>query len=102
MITDVPIKITNKAFSKIKQIMQQKSVPEGYGLRVGKSNAVSCGTTSFVLGFDTKKTGDDLFNFEDIEVIINKKDILFLLDITLDYEEGEEVSGFKFEKDESH
>ncbi len=78
--------------------MKEKSIPQNYGLRVGTSKAASCGSTSFILGFDTKKTGDDVFSYKDIEVLINKKELLFLLDTTLDYEIGDKVSGFKFEK----
>lgn len=98
MISTLPVHITPEAITKIKLIMDQKSIPSGYGLRLGTKNSVSCGTTSFLLGFDTKKTGDDSFNVEDIEVLINKKELLFLIDITLDYHQGEEVSGFKFNK----
>lgn len=98
MITDLPLIITPKALVKIKLIMTEKSVPKGYGLRVGTNNAATCGTTSFVLGFDEKKLGDDSFPFEGIEVIINKKEMLYLIDITLDYEDSKEVSGFKFDK----
>lgn len=98
MISELPILITPKAITKIKLIMDEKSIPEGYGLRVGTNNAVTCGTTSFILGFDTKKSGDDSFRFEEIEVLINKKEMLYLIDITLDYEDEKESSGFKFEK----
>lgn len=98
MISNIPVHITPKALAKIKLIMDEKAVPEGYGLRVGTTNSVSCGTTSFMLGFDTKKSGDDSFNFEGIEVLINKKEMLYLINLTLDYEEGKEISGFKFEK----
>lgn len=98
MISELPILITPKAITKIKLIMNEKSIPEGYGLRVGTNNAATCGTTSFILGFDTKKSGDDSFLFEGIEVLINKKEMLYLIDITLDFEDGKENSGFNFEK----
>ena len=98
MITSLPIKITPNAFDKIKLIIKEKSIPQGYGLRIGTNKAMSCGTTSFVLGFDTKKTGDDSFTYQDLDIFINKKEMLFLIDITLDFVNMEEVSGFKFEK----
>ena len=98
MIFELPLKITPEALKQIKMIMSEKSVPQGYGLRVGTNSAASCGTTSFMLGFDKKKVGDDSFQFEGIEVLINKKEMLHLINVTLDYEEGEEVSGFRFDK----
>lgn len=98
MIKELPIHITPKAFENIKRIMTNKQVPAGYGLRIGTKNTNSCGASSFMLGFDTKKSSDDSFEIEGIEVLINKKELLFLVDLTLDFEEGVEASGFKFEK----
>ncbi len=94
----MPVQITAKALDHIKAIMSKKSIPRHYGLRLGTNNATSCGTISFIIGFDTKKTGDDVFFHEEVEVLINKKEVLHLINSTLDYEEGKEVSGFKFEK----
>jgi len=101
MFNELPLHITPIAFAKIKSIMEAKKVPKGYGLRVGTKNTNSCGATSFMLGFDTKKSTDDSFIFEDLEVLITKKDLLFLVGITLDYELSENVSGFKFENKSS-
>lgn len=98
MFSELPLIITPKALTHIKQIMSQKSIPKGYGLRVGTNNAATCGNTSFMLGFDEKKSGDDSFQFEGIEILINKKELLYLIDIKLDYEEGNKVAGFKFDK----
>lgn len=98
MISELPIQITPKALVHIKSIMKEKSVPENYGLRVGTNSAASCGTTSFMLGFDSKKSSDDSFSFEGIEILIDKKEMLYLIDVTLDYEVGKEATGFKFEK----
>ncbi len=94
----MPVQITDKALFNIKSIMKKKSIPSHYGLRLGTNNGASCGSTSYIIGFDTKKSGDDVFIYEGIEVLINKKEVLPLIDITLDYEEGKEVYGFKFEK----
>ncbi len=98
MITELPLKITPEALKQIKMIMAEKSVPKGYGLRVGTNSATSCGTTSFMLGFDKKKSSDDSFEFKGIKVLIHKKEMLHLIDITLDYEEGDEATGFRFDK----
>jgi len=98
MISSLPVLITPNALIKIKAIMAKKSIPKDHGLRLGTKNAVSCGTTSFILGFDTKKTGDDSFVFEGIDILIKKNEMLHLIDITLDYVETEDISGFRFEK----
>jgi iron-sulfur cluster assembly protein len=98
MMDKLPIHITEKAIAKVKLIMEKKSVPTGYGLRLGVNSANSCGATSYNLAFDTKKSTDDSYNYKGIDVFISKKQMLHIVDITLDYEEGKEVSGFKFEK----
>jgi len=79
--------------------MEDKNIPKGYGLRIGIKNTNSCGTTSFMMGFDTKKTADDSFLHNGIEILIAKKELLFLVDITLDFEITENISGFKFNKE---
>lgn len=98
MIKELPLTITPKALTMIKEIMENKEVPEGYGLRIGTQNTNSCGASSFMLGFDTQKSSDDAFKANDIDVFINKKELLYVVDLVLDFEEGEDVSGFKFNK----
>ncbi len=95
---NIPVQITAKALAHIKAIMVKKSIPENYGLRLGTNNAASCGSTSYIIGFDTQKSGDDVFIYGGIKVLISKKEVLPLINVTLDYEEGEDVAGFKFEK----
>ncbi|MCB0495753.1 MAG: iron-sulfur cluster assembly accessory protein [Cyclobacteriaceae bacterium] len=97
MLKELPVHITPKALENIKRILKSKQVPQGYGLRIGTKNTNSCGATSFMLGFDTQKTSDDNFTVDGIDVFINKKELLFLIDLILDFEEGE-ISGFKFNK----
>lgn len=98
MISELPLKISAEALKQIKVIMAKKSVPKDYGLRIGTNNAATCGTTSFMLGFDEKKEGDDAFQFEGIEILINKKEMLYLIDVTLAYEVGDKATGFRFDK----
>ena len=98
MLKESPVHITPKALDMIKSIMESKEVPDDYSLRVGRNNSASCGATSYVLGFDTRKSTDDSYLIEGVEVLINKKEMLFLIDLTLDYEDGEETSGFRFDK----
>ena len=97
MIKELPLTITPKALSMIKSIMKKKQVPDSYGLRIGTQNTNSCGASSFMLGFDTKKTSDDAFEIDGINVYINKRDLLYVVNLKLDFEENQEVSGFKFD-----
>ena len=52
-----PIELTPKAVAEVKHIMDNKNIPEGYGLRVGVKGG-GCGGVSYVLGFDKPKDND--------------------------------------------
>lgn len=91
-----PVTITPKAISYIKSMMQQKNISsDEYGLRVGIKGG-GCGGSSFFLGFDKAKTNDDVYLSEDVLVYIEKKHVMYVLGLEVDFEEGEEESGFVF------
>ena len=91
----LPLTITQLALNQIAHIKATKNIPEGYGLRIGVRGS-GCSGTSFVLGFDQKKDGDNEYLIEGIPVYIEKKHILYVAGIELDYEDSEEVTGFIF------
>ncbi|HSY60372.1 MAG TPA: iron-sulfur cluster assembly accessory protein [Cytophaga sp.] len=91
----LPLNITQLALNQIALIKATKNIPQGYGLRIGVRGS-GCSGTSFVLGFDQKKEGDNEYLIEGIPVYIEKKHILYVAGIELDYEDSEEVTGFIF------
>ncbi len=91
----LPLTITQLALNQIALIKNTKNIPEGYGLRIGVRGS-GCSGTSFVLGFDQKKEGDNEYSVEGISVYIEKKQVLYVAGIELDYEDSEEVTGFIF------
>jgi iron-sulfur cluster assembly protein len=93
--TILPLTITQLALNQIALIKNTKNIPQGYGLRIGVRGS-GCSGTSFVLGFDQKKEGDNEYFVEGIPVYIEKKHILYVAGIELDYEDSEEVTGFIF------
>lgn len=90
-----PIEITPKAEAEIKHIMAHKNIPEDYFLRVGVKGG-GCGGMSFALGFDKKKPEDQQFQVQGISVLIEKKHLMFLMGLQLDFYEGQEERGFTF------
>ncbi|MEQ9307295.1 MAG: iron-sulfur cluster biosynthesis family protein, partial [Marinoscillum sp.] len=74
---NVPIQITDKARKEIKDIMTNKNIPAGYGLRVGVKGG-GCGV-SFVLGFDKQKDQDQAYLIDDIPIYIQKREMMFLV-----------------------
>jgi iron-sulfur cluster assembly protein len=91
----VPVKITEKAESEIKNIMATKNIPTDYHLRVGVKGG-GCGGMSYALGFDKPKTEDQLFEISGIPVLIEKRHLMFLMGMQIDFFEGDEARGFTF------
>ena len=91
----LPLTITQLALNQIALIKATKNIPEGYGLRVGVRGS-GCSGTSFVLGFDQKKESDNEYLVEGIPVYIEKKHVLYVAGVELDYEDSAEVTGFIF------
>lgn len=92
---EAPIEITQKALEEIKNILKNKGIPQDYGLRVGVKGA-GCGV-AFKLGFDKKKETDDEFFVEDVQVLIGKKELMFLAGKTIEFYDEADGRGFFFQ-----
>ena len=90
-----PIEITNKALKEIKNIFKNKGIPDDYGLRVGIRGA-GCGV-AFKLGFDRKKETDDAYFVGDVQVLIQKKEMMFLVGKKIEFYDESDGRGFLFE-----
>ena len=93
-----PISITEKAATEITGIINQKKVPEGYGLRVVAQGG-ACAGVNFTLGFDEKNDGDEAYTIEGVPVYISKKQFMHILGVKIDFIDTAEVRGFVFKKD---
>ncbi len=90
-----PIEITSKAALEIKHIMATKNIPLDYFLRVGVKGG-GCGGMAYALGFDKLKPEDQRYEVQNIPVLIEKKHLMFLMGMQLDFFEGDEARGFTF------
>lgn len=93
---DAPITLSDRAAIEIKQIIQTKDIPDGYGLRVGVKGG-GCSGMSYILGFDKKRDHDVQYTIQDIAVYIDKRQGLYLFGTTVDYQDGLNARGFTFE-----
>ena len=91
----IPIEITEKAKEEIKNIMTTKNIPSEYRLRVGVKGG-GCGGVAYNLGFDTPKEDDQQFEIDDIPVLMEKRHVMFLMGMKVDFFEGAEARGFTF------
>lgn len=95
---DSPVSITARALQEVKYIFEHKNIPQDYGLRIGVRGGGGCGTTSFFLGFDQEKEHDKRFDIEGVNVLIDKRQFMYILDLQLDFEERDSEQGFVFNK----
>ena len=91
-----PIQITEKAQAEVIDILTNKNIPQGYGLRVGMKGG-GCGA-SFFLGFDQPKEHDQTFSVNGFTLIIDKRHFMYLFNMEVDFEERETEQGFIFNK----
>ena len=95
MFKEIPVKISPQAISQIKYIFERKNIPADYGLRIGMRGS-GCSGTSFVIGFDKKNQTDDEYLVDNIPVYIEKKHVMYLFGVEVDFVENEIESGFVF------
>lgn len=91
-----PVKLTEKAIAEVKSIMENKSIPQGYGLRIGVKGGMGCAGLGYMLGFDKPKEGDISYQVEGIEVHVEKKQTMYLIGLEVDFYEGSDARGFTF------
>lgn len=90
-----PITLTDGAVIQIKRLMSEKSVPDGYGLRIGVKGG-GCSGFSYLLGFDEKKEKDEEYQISGITVYMEKSHGIYLLGMEIDWLEGLSNRGFTF------
>ena len=93
--SDSPVQLTEGAYSELKRIMQEQSVDENYGLRIGVKGG-GCSGFSYILGFDKKKDNDSEYQIGELTVIMEKAHGLYLAGMEIDYVDGLSNRGFTF------
>nr|WP_121273349.1 iron-sulfur cluster assembly accessory protein [Pedobacter schmidteae] len=90
------ITITDKAKSKIDQLMEESQMDASYFLRVSVKGG-GCSGLSYNLDFDDEeKTGDQFFEDKGIRIALDMKSFLYLAGTELDFSDGLNGKGFNF------
>lgn len=90
------ITITDKAKSKIDDLMQTSQLDSSYFLRVSVKGG-GCSGLSYNLDFDNEeKTGDQFFEDRGIRIALDMKSFLYLAGTELDFTDGLNGKGFNF------
>ncbi len=92
----LPIQFSDTALAEIQQTFLSKNLPPNYALRIGLKGA-GCGA-SYLLGLDKPSEQDEIFEFSGIQILIDRRHLMYLYGVTLGFEDGDEGQGFFFEK----
>ncbi len=91
---ELPIDISERAIIEVKNILKTKGIPKDYGLRIA-TKGMGCGV-GFKLGFDKKKETDEEYFLEGVQIIIQKKEHLFLAGKKIEFYDESDGRGFVF------
>ncbi len=91
----LPVVITDRAREEVVNILNNKNIPKGYGLRIGVRGG-GCAGVSYVIGFDKPKNTDDVFSAGHFEVLIEKRNLMYLLGLKVDFVDSDTERGFLF------
>lgn len=89
-----PVEITDQALKEVKNILKNKGIPEGYGLRIA-TKGMGCGV-GFKLGFDKQKETDDVYDLDGVQVLIRKSEMMFLVGKKIEFYDESDGRGFVF------
>ena len=90
------INVTDKAKSKISELLVAEGKPTESGIRVSVKGG-GCSGLMYDLNFDTEiKPADQVFEDKGIRILVDKKSLLYLLGTTLDFSDGLNGKGFQF------
>jgi len=92
----MPIALTKKAEEKVKEILSEQPEPFA-GLRIQVVGG-GCSGFSYRMGFDKNfnDQSDAVFEFDGLKVFIDKASLLYVEGAEVDYVEGLQGAGFKF------
>lgn len=91
----LPIILTNDAVDQLKQIRAAEKIPADHALRIGVKGG-GCSGFSYILGFDTQKEADELYEINGIPVVMQRAHAIYLLGMEIDFVNGLNNRGFTF------
>ena len=91
-----PLNLTTVAAEKVVEIRKAEEIEEGYALRV-KVMGGGCAGFQYDLFFDEQAEGDNVFDSNGVQLVCDQMSFMYLMGTTIDYVEGLQGAGFKFE-----
>lgn len=87
--------LTEMAADKVREIREAETIEPHYALRV-KVMGGGCSGFQYDLYFDEHAEGDYVFESSDVKLIADQMSFMYLMGTTIDYVEGLQGAGFKF------
>jgi iron-sulfur cluster assembly protein len=94
-ITASPVSFTQGAVLEIKRLMQEPGFDASQQLRVGVKGG-GCSGMTYVLGFDSQKPNDRIYQFDEMSFLMEPAHELYLLGMEIDWQGGLNSRGFTF------
>ncbi|MFN3849664.1 MAG: HesB/IscA family protein [Spirosomataceae bacterium] len=92
----IPVKFTTEARNEILKTLNSPQIPEGYALRIGLKGG-ACSAT-YLLGLDKANENDELYVVEDVRVLIDKRHLMYLIGVEVDFQLTEDGMGYTIQK----
>lgn len=89
------LSLTEVAASKVREIRDAEAIEENYALRV-KVMGGGCSGFQYDLYFDEKAEDDYVFESAGVELVADQMSFMYLMGTNIDYVEGLQGAGFKF------
>ena len=90
-----PVTLTDDAIVEVNRLLQEEK-NRGQGLRLGVSGG-GCSGLVYKVAFDELKEGDLVVPQDGFEVLLDRKSIIYLRGIVLDFQGGLDGRGFQFQ-----
>lgn len=94
------LRLTEVAAQKVLEIRQAEEIEAHYGLRV-KVQGGGCSGFQYDLYFDEPGEGDSSFESRGVQMYCDQMSFMYLMGTQIDYVEGLQGAGFKFENPNS-
>lgn len=87
------ITVTDKAFEKVKTMLQSENKTAEHGLRIGVRGG-GCSGLEYMMDFDVAHDGDKVYEKDGVKVILDPKSSIYISGSVVDYVESLQGSGF--------
>ena len=94
-VMNAPVTLTAGAIAEIKRLVNEPDFDHSQYLRIGVKGG-GCSGMTYVLGFDQKQEGDEEFEVEGIQCVMNKSHGIYLMGMEVDWQGGLNSRGFTF------